>query len=320
MDEFALIRRYFASAQRADDSVVCGIGDDAALLAPAPGTQLVACTDTLVSGRHFLPDANAEDVGWKSLAVNLSDLAAMGATPRWCLLALTLPEADSQWLQAFVAGMRACAADHDIALVGGDTTRGPLTITVTALGEIAPGAAMRRGGAQAGDVIALTGPVGDGAAGLAVLQDVALAAQLGPEYADALRQRYQRPVPRVEAGRALAGLAHAAIDISDGLLQDLGHVLTASGVGARIDLSAIPASDAVLATRDADRRRHWQLAGGDDYELLVTLAPEALSAAQDKLAQIGQPPLQVIGKIVSEPGLVDAESGTTLDAPGFRHF
>lgn len=320
MDEFALIQRYFADAQRADGSVVCGIGDDAALLAPSPGTQLVACTDTLVAGRHFLADANAEDVGWKSLAVNLSDLAAMGATPRWCLLALTVPEADVHWLQAFASGLHACAAEYGITLVGGDTTRGPLTLTVTALGEIAPQAAMRRDSAQVGDVIALTGPVGDGAAGLAVLQDPAVAAQLSPTQAEALRQRYSRPTPRVAAGGALAGLAHAGIDISDGLLQDLGHVLAASGVGASLDVAAIPASDALLAIPDADQRRQWQLAGGDDYELLVTVPPEALNEAQEQLAHNGQPPLHVIGHIVSKPGLVDAADGTTLHAPGFSHF
>ena len=319
MGEFELIQLNFQALSAGAD-VALGIGDDAALLTPTPGQQLVACTDTLVEGRHFLPGADAADLGWKALAVNLSDLAAMGAQPRWCLLALTLPEADEDWLQAFAHGLHACCERYGVALVGGDTTRGPLTLTVTALGEVSAGQALRRDGAQVGDVVALTGPVGDGAAGLAVLQDAPAVSQLAHARAQALVQRYLRPAPRLAAGDVCAGLATAAIDVSDGLLQDLGHVLQASGVGARIDVAAIPASEALLAVSDADLRRQWQFAGGDDYELVVSLAPSTLATAQEKLAQIGHPPLHVIGKIVSESGLVDAKGGTTLHAPGFSHF
>lgn len=320
MDEFALIQQFFADTQAGNPSVVCGIGDDAAVLAPGSGTQLVACTDTLVAGRHFLPDANPYDVGWKSLAVNLSDLAAMGATQRWFLLALTLPEADEAWLAGFADGLAACAQRYGIALVGGDTTRGPLTITITALGEVRRGQAMRRDAAKAGDLIALTGPVGEGAAGLAVLQDPALAEQLHDASAQVLIQRYARPESRLAHGQLLAGLAHAAIDVSDGLLQDLGHVLDASSVGAAIDLAAIPTSKALRTVPDIEQRQQWQLAGGDDYELLVTLPRNALDEAQSRLARAGLPPLCVIGEIRAEPGLVEAQNGTTLSAPGFSHF
>lgn len=320
MDEFALIRRYFAAAKPVDSSVILGIGDDAALLTPAPGKQLVACTDTLVEGRHFLPDADPSDLGWKALAINLSDLAAMGAQPRWCLLALTLPEADADWLRGFSAGLQACAEQFGVALVGGDTTRGPLTITITALGEVAPGEALRRDAAQPGDLIAVTGPLGDGAAGLAVMRDDAMTRQLAPEHSHFLRLRYARPTPRLAQGMALAGLAHAAIDISDGLLQDLSHVLAASGVGAAINVASVPASPALQAVPDAERRRQWQLAGGDDYELVVTFPPDRLTDANAKLAEVSVSDLQIIGEIRAEPGLVDAQSSTTLSAQGFSHF
>ena len=319
MDEFALIRRYFAAANPVNNSVVCGIGDDVALLKPTAGMQLVVCTDTLVAGRHFLPDANPADVGWKSLAVNLSDLAAMGAQPRWCLLALTLPQADESWLAGFSSGLKACADAHGVDLVGGDTTRGPLTITVTALGEVLPGEALRRDGAQAGDLIAVTGPLGNGAAGLALARG-ALQHRPNEQQARELLVHYNRPAPRVAAGLALAGLATAAIDVSDGLVQDLQHVLTASNVGARLDVSRIPASAALQSIADKAQCQAWQLSGGDDYELLVTIAPERLETAQDRLRAVNAPPLQVIGEVVANLGLVDGETGTTLSAPGFSHF
>lgn len=312
MDEFALIRRYFADLTAAREGVAVGIGDDAALLVPSPGQQLVLTCDTLIAGRHFPDDTAAYDIGWKSLAVNLSDLAAMGAQPRWFTLALSLPQADAAWLADFSAGLRTLADRHGIALVGGDTTQGALSITITALGEVPAGMALLRSGAQVGDCVCVTGTLGDAAAALALL---------GGGVRDAeLLARLDRPQPRVAAGIALRGLAHAAIDLSDGLAGDLQHVLDASGVGARIDVDAVPASAALVAQRPArDARLRHQLAGGDDYELCLCIPPQHLDEARKAL----DVQLSVIGRITAEPGLrfVDA-SGATIawDRSGYRHF
>ena len=316
MGEFDLIRCHFADLA-GGPGVALGVGDDAALLAPTAGQHLVACTDTLVEGRHFLPGSDAAALGWKALAVNLSDLAAMGATPRWCLLALTLPEADDDWLTAFASGLADCARTHGVALVGGDTTRGPLTLTVTALGDVPTGQAMRRDGAQPGDCIALAGVVGEAAAGLAVLRD-------GLDVAEPHRQTLVdaclRPKPLVHVGQVCAGLAHAAIDVSDGLIQDLQHVLTASGVGAALDRSALPQSPALRAAGSDEQRRAWMLGGGDDYALLLTLTEAALETANLRLKHDGLPELARIGTVRDAPGVVDAADGTTVSAPGFSHF
>lgn len=312
MDEFQLIQRYFASLTSSADGVRVGIGDDAALLGVTAGQELAVTTDTLVAGRHFPLDTSPYDIGWKSLAVNLSDLAAMGARPRWFTLALTLESSDGRWLAEFARGLRDLAEEHGVALIGGDTTRGPSSITITALGEVPLAKALRRDGGRAGDLVCVTGTLGD----------AALALRLGAKAGEALRQRLDRPQPRVAAGLRLRGLASAAIDLSDGLAGDLSHILRASRVGADIDASQLPASPEFL-DRFADVQDSSRLAlqarGGDDYELCVCLAPGHLEGARASL----EVPLTVIGCLSPEPGLrfVDG-SGATIAFPphGYRHF
>lgn len=310
MDEFALIRRHFAGLSPARADVALGIGDDCALLQPSPGMQLAVTSDTLIAGRHFPKSTAPADIGWKALAVNLSDLAAMGAEPRWFTLALSLPASDESWLAGFAAGLRELAQASGIALVGGDTTRGPLSITITAMGEVAPGQALRRDGARPGDRICVTGTLGDAALALRLLDRPGLPPQL--------RQRLDRPTPRIAAGVALRGLASAALDISDGLAGDLGHILVASGVGAEIDLKALPGSAHFNGLAPVEDRAELMLRGGDDYELCVCLPPEAVEAAQQRL----DVPLTEIGRITAEPGLrsVDASGTQPQDACGYRHF
>ena len=264
MSEFDLIARIRARAGTRGD-VVLGIGDDAALLQVPAGRQLAVSLDTLNAGVHFPGDTPPAAIGWKALAVNLSDLAAMGAQPAWCTLSLSLPQADDGWIDAFLDGFLALAARHDVALVGGDTTRGALSIGVTVHGLVEPGHALRRDGAQVGDEVWVTGTLGDAAAALSALQ-------AGAALDRGLRERLDRPIPRIEAGRALAGMASACIDVSDGLLADLGHVCSASGVGAEVELGQLPASR-MLARFPAATRWPWQAAGGDDYELCFTAPP-----------------------------------------------
>lgn len=284
MSEFSLIDRYFSGAtgQRAD--VVLGIGDDAAIVQPPAGQQLVMATDTLVAGVHFPLGTSPDSIGHKALAVNLSDLAAMGATPAWALLALTLPAEDPQWLTGFMAGFSALAARFDLALVGGDTTRGPLTITVQVIGYLPAGTALTRAGATPGDRIMVTGKFGDAALALRIL---AMNDCERTECFARLRVRLDRPDPRVAAGLALRSLATSAIDISDGLVADLQHLLTASGAGARLVRDQIPRSlDLVNCLQEAniDPKIGWQaaLVGGDDYELCFTLPAARVSEALSK--------------------------------------
>lgn len=262
--EFDLIDRIRTRVRKRAD-VVLGIGDDAALLQAPLGMQLVVTADMLNGGVHF-PEATAPaDIGWKALAVNLSDLAAMGATPAWCTLSLSLPKADVSWVDAFLDGFLGLADQHALALVGGDTTRGPLSVSVTAMGLVEAGSALRRDGARVGDDVWVTGTLGDAAAALEAL----LAER---ETSASLRKRLDRPTPRIAAGRRLSGLAHSCIDLSDGLLADLAHVCERSGVGAEIELGKLPAS-ADLASLDAGDRQRWQATGGDDYELCFSASP-----------------------------------------------
>lgn len=315
MSEFSLIDRIRARAATRPD-VLLGIGDDAALLRVPDGQALVVSTDTLVAGVHFPADTVAADIGWKSLAVNLSDLAAMSAQPAWVSLALTLPEADADWLEAFLDGFLALAAEHDVALVGGDTTRGPLSITVTAHGFVPPAQALRRDGAQAGDDIWVTGTIGDAAGGLSQWRRQALMSAK-------LRHRLDRPTPRVAAGLRLRGLAHAAIDLSDGLAADLGHLLSASNVGAEIELGRLPTSRS-LAEHFPDEHARWtlQLSGGDDYELCFTAAPADALAIEQVMADCDLP-ATVVGHVRSAPGLqLQAPGGEAFDVSraGHDHF
>lgn len=312
MDEFALIRRYFSALTPAAAGVRLGIGDDCALLQLPAGQELAVTSDTLVAGRHFPDDTRPADIGWKSLAVNLSDLAAMGAEPRWFLLALTLPNPDEAWLAAFAGGLRELAVQHGVALVGGDTTRGPLAITITAMGWVPAGAALRRSGARPGDRVCVTGTLGDAA--------LALRERGCSTRSEDLQQRLDRPQPRVAAGLALRGLASAAIDLSDGLAGDLGHILSASRVGAEIDAAALPMSETFRQRTVIEERLALQAQGGDDYELCVCVPPEQLAAAQQA---VGDVPLTEIGRITAEPGLKVRDANgmlAPLEARGYVHF
>jgi len=316
MNEFDLIARYFTRPAR---QARLGVGDDAALLAPTPGQELVVAADMLVEGRHFLATADPYGLGHKALAVNLSDLAAMGATPRWVLLALALPAAEASWLERFAAGFFALADAHAVDLVGGDTTRGPRNLCVTVLGEAPTGQALRRSGAQVGDQIWVSGELGAAALGLRHLLGEAT---LGSAAAAACQIRLDRPTPRVELGLLLRGLAHAAIDISDGLLADLGHLLAQSGVGAEVEFAALPAAPALATCADAELAQHCLLAGGDDYELCFTAPPTHAAAIEAAGAELHLP-VRCIGAIVAPTGLRLRDIDGHLMQPaqrGYDHF
>lgn len=319
MREFDLIRRLsgiFESAAAGLEQPPCelGIGDDAAVLEVPAGRRLVACTDSLVEGVHFPPDTDPAAIGHKALAVNLSDLAAMGADPAWFLLSLTLPRSDRAWLEAFGRGMADLAAEAGITLAGGDTTSGPLAVCVTALGWIPPGRALTRGGARPGDRVVVSGRPGAAAHALRALQAGSV-----PEVDD--RHALDKPTARLALGRALRGCATACIDLSDGLLADLGHVLQASGVGADIEAGRL-ACPGSLARLPEDQRLPLQLAGGDDYELCFTL-PADRAGEIPALAAAGGVELSDIGEISAQPGLrVRCTDGSPYrgGAPGWEHF
>jgi len=317
MVEFDLIARIRARACLRDD-VFLGIGDDAALLQVPPSRALVVTMDTLNAGVHFPVEASAADIGWKALAVNLSDLAAMGAEPAWCTLSLSVPNADADWLDGFLDGFLALAQAHGVALVGGDTTRGPLSIAVTAHGLVEPARALRRDGARAGDDIWVTGTLGDAAAALEHWQR-------GVPCIAALRTRLDRPTPQVKAGQALAGLAHAAIDLSDGLAADLAHLCRVSKLAAEISLPLLPTSSELNALQAAPHTRWcWQVSGGDDYELCFTAPPTCRDALQARLENTGTPITHIgrmIESAVHEVHLL-TESVARWHPPraGFVHF
>ncbi len=317
MDERTLISTYFAGRSTGRSDVVLGIGDDAAVLRFEPDWDLVVATDTIAEGTHFPAGIPARAVGHRALAVNLSDLAAMAAEPLWCSLALSLPAADPMWLEEFAAGFFALADRFGTALIGGDTVRGPLSATVTVQGRVRPGAAVPRTGARAGDGIWVTGNPGDAVAGRYLLD----AAAGVPESVRAtLLQRFLYPEPRVREGRALAALATAMLDVSDGLHDDIGKLMTASGSGAELDAGLLPLS-AELRAAVAERAIECALTGGDDYELCFT-APAQATARLQEVAAAWTVPVTRIGTVVREPGIRWQHAGRVLTVPGstFRHF
>jgi thiamine-monophosphate kinase len=321
LSEFELIERFFRRAPRSK-SVVLGGGDDAALIAPTPGCEIALSVDMLVEGRHFFSDVDPRALGHKTLAVNLSDMAAMGATPRWALLAGALPAADARWLDAFAAGLFDLADAHGVDLIGGDTTQGPLNLCVTIAGEVPAGRAIRRAGAKPGDDVYVSGEIGDAALAVAALRD---RIDLPADALARARRRLDWPEPRVALGSRLIGIATSMLDVSDGITGDLGHILDASTVGAAVELAAIPRSaglDALLATSERDVALECLLAGGDDYELLFT-APPSAAPSLASLARDLALPLTRIGWITVEPGLVATdEHGDALVAVprAFDHF
>ncbi|UYV18104.1 thiamine-phosphate kinase [Halomonas qaidamensis] len=319
LGEFELIQRYFMSPQEAHATAGIALenGDDAALLVPQAGQQLVVSVDTSVSNVHFPHDAPAHAIGHRALAVALSDLAAMGATSRWCLMALTLDksafvdrDAAEQWLAGYAKGFHALCQQHSTALVGGDVTSGALTIGVTVMGEVPTGDALTRSGASVGDVIAVTGALGGGAGGLALWR------QGERDLSHPLLSRYLLPQPRLAAGVALRGLATAALDVSDGLLADLSHLRNASEVGCALALDALPLANGLHETLGHDGAIKAALTGGDDYELLVTLSPLNIAIAQQRLADLGLS-LTVIGRCTETLGVTGVDAS---DYEGWQHF
>ncbi len=320
LSEFDIIQRYFT---RPAPSAVLGIGDDAALIKPAGGMELAVSTDMLVSGRHFFADSEPRKLGHKSLAVNLSDMAAMGARPRWTTLSLALPEplvrTDEKWLEAFAEGFFALAQAYQVELIGGDTTQGPLNICVTIIGEVAEGKALRRGGAKPGDDIWVSGHLGDAALALAHAQG---RIKLQAEEIETCLPALDTPAPRVALGQQLIGLAHSAIDLSDGLLADLEHILKCSGVGAVIRMDEINCSASMKKYLPHPLAIKCLLAGGDDYELCFT-APQSARESIGILSHEQSIPLTRIGAIVKDEGLdvLDADGNSIrLEAKGYDHF
>jgi len=315
--EFELIKRHFT---RPAANAVLGVGDDCALVDVTNGMDLAVSTDTMVSGTHFFPDVNPENLGHKALAVNLSDIAAMGGMPYWAMLALTLPNVDHDWLSAFAKGFFDLAQEYNVSLIGGDTTRGPaLTMTVTIMGEVPAGAALRRGGAKAGNDIWVSGNVGDAA--LAVSHRYGRIVLDAADYHEAVMRLYE-PSPRVALGQALRGLATAAIDISDGLLADLTHICRLSNVGATVDLNSVPVSAIGAKHINSDEGRNAILAGGDDYELCFTAHPNSRESIEDLTDVLGIP-ITRIGQIKRGKGvslLTSDGKPVQIDGRGYDHF
>lgn len=317
MDEFELIKRYFSRPVSGPD-VLLGIGDDGAIVRPAAGRDLVVVVDTLVEGVHYPHDMDAADIGYRAAAVNLSDIAAMAGRPRWMTLAITLAASDPQWLERFSQGLHEIAELFSVALVGGDTTSGRETVvTVQIMGDVDPGSALRRSGARPGDAIYVTGTPGDAAGGLALWKENAIHGEL----ANTLYRRFARPTPRVGFAMRLAGLASAAIDVSDGLYADIGKLLAASSAGGRMDVDCLPLSDSLCAIHGKEAATQFALGGGDDYEIAFT-APRNNNASI--LALAGECGLRVtrIGEVTAAGGLSCHRSGQPCDYrhAGYRHF
>lgn len=329
MREFELIQQFFQHEQadllleeKAQATVVLGIGDDCALLQIPANKQLAISVDTLVADVHFPADAKPDDIAERALRTNLSDLAAMSAQPLWFTLALTLPKnsdyVNEEWLRGFSRGLFRTANQYEIILVGGDTTSGPLSITIQVMGVVESHQALRRDGASIGDFVCVTNYVGDGAAALAVIQN---RLTINSVHEDYLRERFFRPVPRFVEATLLQGIVSAALDISDGLVADLNHICEASDLGAVIDIENLPLSPALLAMNDLQQARIWALSGGDDYELCFTVAPEKLPELAMLIAQ-GEINATVIGEIIAGSGVHCELEGEAFElaSPGYQHF
>jgi thiamine-monophosphate kinase len=316
LDEFEIIRHFFTPEEKSD-SVVVGVGDDGAVLRPDPGRDLVSVVDTLVFGIHYPTMLAAADVAYRAVAVNLSDIAAMAARPRWMTLALTLADSDPAWLDDFSRGLFAAADEHDLALVGGDTTRGSETVvSVNIIGDVEAGKALTRSGAKPGDAIFVSGTVGDAAAGLSILQSGL------PESDDVdyLLERFRRPQARVDVGTALSSIAHAAIDLSDGLYTDLEKLLSASGVAGSLEISDIPLSAQLTNLMDEEDALRFALGGGDDYELCFTA-----SDADERIREVADGSgvtITRVGQVTKGSGLACTRNGEPYDYQdaGYRHF
>ncbi|NNL62939.1 MAG: thiamine-phosphate kinase [Woeseiaceae bacterium] len=305
MDEFGIIRRFFTREPGAA-GVVVGIGDDGAVVEPTPGLQQVQVIDTLVEGVHFPSNMPAADVGYRAVAVNLSDIASMGARPRWMTLALTLRDKDESWIEAFANGLFDAAGEYDVALIGGDTTRGDEVVaSVHISGEVAADDVLLRSGARAGDMLYVTGTLGDAGAGLSLFE-----AGIPDEY---LVTRFLKPAARIHEGLLLAGRARAAIDLSDGFVADLRKLLDAGGVGAEIDVGKLPLSDALCARFTDEEAMAFALTGGDDYELCFAAQPDDVS---------GVAGITAVGLVTDGPDLVCRRDGAVVDVDqgGYRHF
>jgi thiamine-monophosphate kinase len=345
LGEFDLIRRFFMRGRAAlagqsraaatgqsgvvplsQSGVILGIGDDAALLDLPKDTELAAAVDTIVAGRHFPEGCDARSIGHRALAVNLSDLAAMGATPKWATLALTMPGVDIEWLERFAGGLLDLADANGVALVGGDTTRGPMTVSVQVLGHVARGTALRRSGARAGDVLAVTGTLGDAGAGLAFVTARAAAGQAGGGTGTAnavgeLIQRFEYPAPRVRFGVAARGIATAAMDLSDGLVGDLPKLAEASGLAAHVGVDSLPLSAALREASTLAQARDWALAAGDDYELLLAV-PAARFGELEAVAARLDLRLTKIGELGAGAGVTWSVDGRVFEprVQGYDHF
>ncbi|WP_072567524.1 thiamine-phosphate kinase [Enterobacter sp. SA187] len=318
--EFSLIARYFDRVRRARLDVETGIGDDCALLNIPDKQTLAISTDTLVSGNHFLPDISPVDLAHKALASNLSDLAAMGADPAWLTLAITLPDVDEAWLEAFSDSLFEQINYYDMQLIGGDTTRGPLSMTLGIYGYVPAGRALKRSGAKPGDWIYVTGTPGDSAAGLAILQDRLHVDN--EQDAQWLVKRHLRPTPRILQGQALRDLASSAIDLSDGLSSDLGHIVKASDCGAMLDMDAMPFSDAMRRHVEPEQALRWALAGGEDYELCFTVPERNRGALDVAIGHLGVP-FTCIGQMSADvEGIQFTRDGkpVSFDLKGYDHF
>ena len=317
VSEFELIEKYFQK-ELGGFGVSLGIGDDCALLQPPPAKSIATSMDTLVGGNHFPKNADPELIAERALRVNLSDLAAMGAEPLWFNLGLTIPSADPHWLDGFSRGLYQVAHLYNCALVGGDTTRGPLAVTIQVMGAVELDIALQRSNAKAGDTIYVTGKLGDGAAAVAVIKQEL---QVGKAAFNYFMSRYYRPTPRLTEGQQLHNIANAAIDISDGLMADLGHICRASGVGAKIDLERVPMSEALTKLASKEQVVKWALSGGDDYELCFTVPEEKVHLVETMIQQ-NKLAATAIGEIDRGNEVICLNQGKvlTVTKAGYQHF